>query len=196
MGAVSPPGGDFSEPVTQASSRVVGCLWALDSSLAQRRHFPAINWNRSFSLYDKSILKWFNNNISEKWGMYRLELLRILQRDAELQEVVQLVGPDALQDADRVTLELGKMLREDFLQQNAFSEFDAFCSTAKQFALIEAHIVFHKRLQQAIEHDGSLEEIFKTSLREDLAGLKYVSEDEFPEKLKNFYESLDSILPT
>jgi len=190
VGAVSPPGGDYSEPVTQASTRVVGSLWALDSSLAHRRHFPAINWNRSYSLYDQRLIGWFDTNVGERWSDYRSQALKILQRDAELQEVVQLVGPDALQDTDRATLELGKMLREDFLQQNAFSETDASCSPAKQLGLLEAHILFYERVRLSLEKGDLLDDILKLPIREELAGLKNFPEDEFSEKLEAFYSHL------
>ena len=193
VGAVSPPAGDFSEPVTQASIRVVGDVWALDSSLAQRRHLPAINWNRSFSLYDKRLIGWFNKNVDKMWGSNRTEALKILQRDAELQEVVQLVGPDALQDKDRAALELGKMLREDFLQQNAFSEADASCSTIKQFGLLEAHIRFYEQIKNSLEQGGSFDDILEMPLREELANLKNFSEDEFEKELGSFYENMDKL---
>jgi len=191
VGAVSPPGGDFSEPVTQASSRVVGGLWALDSTLAHRRHFPAINWNRSYSLYDQRLRKWFDEKVGEKWGVYRAQAMRILQRDAELQEVVQLVGPDALQDSDRATLELGKMLREDFLQQNAFSDTDASCSPEKQLGLLEAHIRFHDMITSALADGAVLDDILETSLREELAQLRNFAEEEFGKALGEFYKRLD-----
>lgn len=194
VGAVSPPGGDFSEPVTQSSIRVVGGLWALDSSLAQRRHFPAINWNRSFSLYDKRLIRWFDDNVGKQWSKNRAQALKILQRDAELQEVVQLVGPDALQDMDRATLELAKMLREDFLQQNAFSEVDASCSTKKQLGLMDAHIRFYEQVQHALNNGSSLDDILEMPLREELASLKFFPDDEFDEKLSTFYENLDKLL--
>jgi len=193
VGAVSPPGGDFSEPVTQASIRVVGDVWALDSSLAHRRHFPAINWNRSFSLYNQRLITWFNKNVGEKWGGNCSEALKILQRDAELQEIVQLVGPDALQDMDRATLELGKMLREDFLQQNAFNEVDASCSTKKQLGLLDAHIRFYEQIKLSLEHGRSLSEILEMPLREELSNLKNYPDEEFDEKLGLFYENMDKI---
>jgi len=191
VGAVSPPGGDYSEPVTQSSIRVVGDVWALDSSLAQRRHFPAINWNRSFSLYDQRLIGWFNKNVDENWGSNRSEALKILQRDAELQEVVQLVGPDALQDVDRAALELGKMLREDFLQQNAFNEVDASCSTKKQLGLLEAHIRFYEKITRSLENGGSLDDILEMPLREELADLKNYPDDEFDVKLELFYDNME-----
>ena len=193
VGAVSPPGGDFSEPVTQASIRVVGSLWALDSTLAHRRHFPAINWNRSYSLYDQRLIKWFNNNVGDQWGNCRARAMKILQRDAELQEVVQLVGPDALQDVDRATLELGKMLREDFLQQNAFSEVDASCSTKKQLGLLEAHIRFYEKILKSFEGGKTLDDILQMPLREELANLKNFTDMDFEEKLNSFYENMDNL---
>ncbi|MFC1508843.1 V-type ATP synthase subunit A [Candidatus Omnitrophota bacterium] len=194
VGAVSPPGGDFSEPITQSSIRVVGTLWALDSSLAQRRHFPAINWNRSYSLYDKQLRGWFDKNVGLQWGENRTQAFKILQRDAELQEVVQLVGPDALQDTDRATLELGKMLREDFLQQNAFSEVDASCSTDKQQKYIEAHIRFYERILANLANEGNLDDILQMPLREELANLKNVSEEEFDKELDSFYVKMEKLL--
>ena len=194
VGAVSPPGGDYSEPVTQASTRVVGSLWALDSSLAQRRHFPAINWNRSYSLYDQRLIGWFNKNVGDQWAKCRSQALQILQRDAELQEVVQLIGPDALQDTDRATLELGKMLREDFLQQNAFSEVDASCSTQKQLGLLESHIRYYEKIRQYIEQGGNLDDVLEMPLREQLAGLKNYPEEEFVGKLNEFYNNMDKLL--
>ncbi len=196
VGAVSPPGGDFSEPVTQSSSRVAGALWALDSTLAHRRHYPAINWNRSYSLYDSRLLPWFDSKVSEKWSVNRSRALAILQRDAELQEVVQLVGPDALQDSDRMTLELGKMLREDFLQQNAFSENDATCSPEKQLGILDSHIIFYDTVNTALASGRELDEILKLPLREELAGLKYFSEKEFPEKLSEVLTSIEELLST
>ncbi|MFC1651121.1 V-type ATP synthase subunit A [Candidatus Latescibacterota bacterium] len=193
VGAVSPPGGDFSEPVTQSSIRVAGSLWALDSSLAHRRHFPAINWNRSYSLYDKRLLGWFNENVGEKWGENRARAMQILQKDAELQEVVQLVGPDALQDNDRAILELGKMLREDFLQQNAFSEIDASCSTKKQMGLIEAHVKFYDKILSLFEDGKTLDEILQLPIREELANLRNFGENEFEEKLSSFYANMNNL---
>jgi V/A-type H+-transporting ATPase subunit A len=196
VGAVSPPGGDFSEPVTQSSIRVAGSLWALDSSLAHRRHFPAINWNRSYSLYDKRLCGWFDKHVGEQWGESRARAMQILQRDAELQEVVQLVGPDALQDNDRATLELGKMLREDFLQQNAFSEVDASCSSEKQLGLLEAHVKFYDRILASFEEGKTLDDILELPLREELANLRNFAETEFGGRLKEFYENLNSAFET
>jgi V/A-type H+-transporting ATPase subunit A len=193
VGAVSPPGGDFSEPVTQASIRVAGSLWALDSTLAHRRHFPAINWNRSYSLYDQRLIKWFNENVGDRWGNCRSQAMKILQRDAELQEVVQLVGPDALQDIDRATLELGKMLREDFLQQNAFSEVDASCSTKKQLGLLDAHLRFYDKILKSFEDGKSLDDILQMPLREELANLKNFNDKDFEEKLDQFYQNMEHL---
>lgn len=194
VGAVSPPGGDYSEPVTQSSGRVTGALWALDSSLAHRRHFPAINWNRSYSLYDQRLLGWFDEHVQEHWGENRSRSMQIMQRDAELQEVVQLVGPDALQDSDRATLELGKMLREDFLQQNAFNETDASCSPQKQFGLLDAHIRFYDAIKAALERGDILDDILQLPLREELAALKYFAESDFQAKLDEFLAHMKELL--
>jgi V/A-type H+-transporting ATPase subunit A len=125
VGAVSPPGGDFSEPVTQSTMRVAGALWALDYPLAHSRHYPAINWNRSYSLFVERLAPWFAEHIGESWPTLRERLMHILEKEAELQEVVQLVGPDSLQESDRLILEVSRMLRDGFLQQNATSESDA-----------------------------------------------------------------------
>ncbi len=194
VGAVSPPGGDFSEPVTQASIRVVGSLWALDSSLAHRRHYPAINWNRSYSLFEERLAGWFKRKVGETWSSSRAQALKILQRDAELQEVVQLIGPDALQDNDRATLELGKLLRDNFLQQNAFSKDDSFCSPEKQLGLIEAHIRFYDKIRSALESGASFDDILEMPLREELGNLRNYTDSEFGENLEAFYENMNQYL--
>ena len=195
VGAVSPPGGDFSEPVTQASSRVAGSLWALDSTLAHRRHFPAINWNRSYSLYDTRLLKWFDREVDENWSWNRTRAMKLLQRDAELQEVVQLVGPDALQDSDRAILEIGKMLREHFLQQNAFSDVDASCSPKRQVGILGAHVLFYDRMHAKLESGTALDDILQLPIREELANLRNVPEDAFDAAMTAFRESIGQLLP-
>ena len=132
-GAVSPPGGDFSEPVTSNTLRIVKVFWALDANLARRRHFPAINWLTSYSLYINDIAGWWKKNTGEDWKSLRDDAMSLLQKEAELQEIVQLVGPDALPDRERVILEIARMLREDFLQQDAYHEVDSYCSPKKQY---------------------------------------------------------------
>lgn len=179
VGAVSPPGGDFSEPVTQSSMRISGGLWALDVNLAHRRHFPAINWNRSYTLYFDQIKSWFIENVSEEWIKLREELFAILQKEAELQEVVQLVGPDALPEHERLILETGRMLKDDFLQQNAFSPVDGYCSMEKQTSILKTIIFFYRHAVDALEKNMGLSEILDLPLREDISRLKEVPEEEF-----------------
>ncbi|MCD6478494.1 MAG: V-type ATP synthase subunit A [Candidatus Diapherotrites archaeon] len=143
IGAVSPPGGDFSEPVTQSTLRVTKVFWALDANLASRRHFPAINWLTSYSLYLEQTDSWFAKNVSENWPKVRSRAMALLQKEAELQEIVQIVGPDALPERERLTLLVARMLREDFLQQNAFHEIDSYCPVEKQLAIIELILFFY-----------------------------------------------------
>lgn len=138
IGAVSPPGGDFSEPVTQNTLRIVKCFWALDAKLSQRRHFPAINWLNSYSLYLDTLSKWYDDNVSPEWNGLRVWAMEVLQKEAELQEIVQLVGSDALPDEEQITIEVARMLREIFLQQNAFDPVDTYCSMQKQFDIMKA----------------------------------------------------------
>lgn len=194
VGAVSPPGGDFSEPVTQTSLRVSGGLWALDAVLAYRRHYPAINWNRSYSLYFAELDPWFAENAPEGWIGQRQTAMQLMQRDAELQEVVQLVGPDALQDNERLILEIAKMIREVFLQQNAFSDTDAFCSLEKSAGLLDALLAFYEACREQLEREVSLARILELSVREDLARLRDVSNEEFTERKEEVVEKMKAAL--
>ncbi len=194
VGAVSPPGGDFSEPVTQSSMRIAGGLWALDANLAHRRHFPAINWNRSYTLYIEQIGRWFADNVSPEWAKTREELFSLLQKEGELQEVVQLVGPDALPEHERLILETGRMLKDDFLQQNAFSAVDGFCSLPKQLGILQAIVEFYHRSVTALEKGSMLAQILDLPLREDIARLKEVPEDEFPAVLESIRGRLKTLL--
>ncbi|MFA6240681.1 MAG: V-type ATP synthase subunit A [Candidatus Hydrogenedentales bacterium] len=172
VGAVSPPGGDMSEPVTQTSQRVAGALWSLDASLAYRRHYPSVNWNRSYSLYFKELDPWFEANAPKNWMKLRQGIQTLLQRDGELQEVVQLVGPDALQDQERLILEVARMIREVFLQQNAFSDDDAHCSLEKAGALMEALIEFAESAKHVIEQGVTLNRVLELPVREKIARLR------------------------
>lgn len=182
VGAVSPPGGDFSEPVTQSSMRVTGALWSLDSSLAHRRHFPSVNWTLSYTLYFPFLQEWYEKNLSTEWKDLRLEAMELLQKDGELQEVVQLVGPDALQDRERMILEASKMVREDFLQQDAFSPIDASCSLNKQLGMFKCIITYYKEGSAALDRKASIEDIVNLPLQEPISRLKEVSEEDFPKK--------------
>lgn len=185
IGAVSPPGGDFSEPVTQNTLRVTHVFWALDAKLADRRHFPSINWLTSYSLYTGYLKDWFKTNVAEDWMGLKEEAMAILQKESELKEIVQLVGPDALPDREKVILDIARMLREDFLQQNAFHEVDTYCSPKKQYGMLSIILKFYEMAINALEKGIAPEEINKASVIDDIAKMKYVPEDRFDEESKN-----------
>ena len=194
VGAVSPPGGDFSEPVTQSTIRVTGALWALDASLARKRHYPAINWHRSYTLYVETLRDWFSKNVDKTWSGLRETLLEILQKDAELQEMVQLVGPDALPPQDRLILETSRTLRDCFLQQNAMSEYDASCSVHKQHKMLELLLTFYSKCTDALSKGGDLDEILALPVREDISRLREVAEDQIDQQCETLEKQLtDSI---
>ncbi len=182
VAAVSPAGGDFSEPVTQTSLRVAGGFWGLDAALAYRRHYPAINWKVSYTLYLETLKPWFRDNAPKGWLENRQRAMDLLQRDAEMQEIVQLVGPDALQDGERLILETGKMVREVFLQQNAFSDNDAFSSLEKTGGLLETLLEFYDLSKNAIENGVTLNRLMGLPVREDIARLRNESNANFADK--------------
>ena len=184
VGAVSPPGGDLSEPVTQNTLRISKVFWALDSSLADKRHFPSIDWLQSYSLYVDSIAGWWNTNVGEDWRELRDEAMLLLQKESELQEIVQLVGPDALPDRERVTLETTRMLREDFLQQNAFHEIDTYCAPAKQYGMLKTIVMFQENATAALERGAASNDIIALSVKEDIGRMKYIPEAEFEAEIK------------
>ena len=191
VGAVSPPGGDFSEPVTQSTLRIVGTFWALDASLAQRRHFPAINWNRSYSLYSGMLTGWLRQQVAPDYDAVRRRAQELLQKEAELQEVVQLVGPDALQDSERMVIEVGKMLREDFLQQHAFSEVDGHCSLEKGYWMLKGILALYDRCQEAIAQGRKhINDILNLPQMEQCARFKEVPQDRFREHIDVFLSGL------
>ncbi len=173
IGAVSPPGGDFSEPVTQNTLRIVKVFWALDAKLAQRRHFPAINWLNSYSLYTKVLVDWYKENVSTEWQKLRDDAMELLQKEAELQEIVQLVGSDALPEDQQLTLEITRMIREYFLQQNAYHEVDTFCPMDKQYKLLKAITTWGSRAQSSLEGGAAIEDIMKSKSKDDLAKIKF-----------------------
>jgi V/A-type H+-transporting ATPase subunit A len=191
VGAVSPPGGDYSEPVTQNSQRVAGALWALDAPLAYRRHFPAISWARSYSLYFQQLTPWYSAQLSEDWGDLIRAVRELLQRDAELQEVVQLVGQEGLQEQERVVLETGRAIRQDFLQQNAFSSVDMRCSLRKQKAMMAAILHFHQVATEAAKRGVAVESIASLPQREALSRMKEVAEDQVDAYLAQFKSQLE-----
>jgi len=173
VGAVSPPGGDFSEPMTQNSMRMVGTFWALDYDLSRRRHFPAINWTRSYSLYD--FRDWYNSKIGEDWSELTTQAMALLQREVELLEIVQLVGPDALAESERTVLAIARMLREDFLQQFAYHEIDRFCPVNKSYWMLKLIMDFYRRSEAALELDIPLEIITSLAVIPEIARMKELS---------------------
>jgi V/A-type H+-transporting ATPase subunit A len=189
IGAVSPPGGDFSEPITQNTLRIVKVFWALDAKLAQRRHFPSINWLNSYSLYTKALGPWYDEHVSPDWVKLKKNAMELLQKESELQEIVQLVGSDALPEDQQLTLEIARMIREYFLQQNAYHEVDTFCPMEKQFKLMKAIMSWGDKAQNALEGGAEVEEIMKSKTKDDLAKVKY--EKEFDTALGVILKSMD-----
>jgi V/A-type H+-transporting ATPase subunit A len=179
VGAVSPPGGDFSEPVTQNTLRVAGVFWALDSTLADRRHFPAISWLRSYSLYLGHLTEWFNKPETPDFTEQRDDMMSILQKEAELQEIVQLVGADALPARERGTLEVARLIREDFLQQNAYHDVDSYCSLEKQYLMAKIILQWYDLASEAIDYGVSIGKIEGMGIKDAIARMKYVPSEEF-----------------
>ncbi len=177
IGAVSPAGGDISEPVSQATLRIVKVFWSLDSSLAYKRHFPAINWLTSYSLYIDSMSDWFNQNVHADWMESRTQLMRLLQDEAELQEIVQLVGMDALSAPDRLKLEAARSIREDFLHQNSFHEIDTYTPLEKQYLLMKLVLAFYNESCKALAKGASVEALVKLAVRERIGRFKYTTPD-------------------
>ena len=187
IGAVSPQGGDISEPVSQATLRIVKVFWGLDSSLAYRRHFPAINWLTSYSLYKDKLEEWFNANVARDWNAVTGEAMRILSVESELEEIVKLVGVDALSPSERLTLEAARSVREDFLQQNAFEDGDAYTSIDKQYRLIKLILSFYKKSGDALKRGADIEKIADLPVREKIGRAKSAD----PEKYVSEYEDID-----
>lgn len=191
VGAVSPPGGDFSEPVTQNTLRITKAFWGLDASLADRRHFPAINWLRSYSLYADKVKEWWSKEVSPEWAELRVKAMALLQKEAELQEIVQLVGPDALPERERITLEGARVIREDFLQQNAFHEVDSFCSPKKQFKMLKIMIHFYDKCLEAVNRGLPAKQIAELEVKDDIARLKYVEEDKIDDAIAEIEKKIE-----
>lgn len=192
IGAVSPPGGDFSEPMTQNSLRITGAFWALDTSLAHRRHFPAISWIKSYSLYQQNVEEIYRERVAQDFPEYRKEAMSILQREAELQEIVQLVGPDALPENERLVLECARMLREDYLQQSAFSDIDAHCPLEKQYLMLKTIITFYRKAREALTRGATLTQIFAFPHKDEIARMKEVPKEEAAEKIGAMIEKIIS----
>ncbi len=190
VGAVSPQGGDISEPVTQATLRIVKVFWGLDSALAYRRHFPAINWLKSYSLYLDRMKKWYENHVNEDWIESRNSLMKLLQEEAELEEIVKLVGMDALAKIDRLKLEVARSIREDYLHQNAFHETDTYTTLKKQFIMMKLILTFYELAQESIEGGADIDEIMRLESRERIGRLKYVNEEDCEKEFHDIVENL------
>ena len=176
IGAVSPPGGDISEPVSQATLRIVKVFWCLDSSLAYKRHFPAINWLQSYSLYVDRLTKWYEENVSKEFPALRAQALLLLQEEAELQEIVQLVGVDALSFEDRLKLEASRSIREDYLHQNAFHDVDTYASLDKQFKMLKLILGYYEMAKDAVGKGADFNALAGLSVRESIGRFKYIEE--------------------
>ncbi len=184
IGAVSPQGGDISEPVTQATLRIVKVFWGLDASLAYRRHFPAINWLNSYSLYRDRLSGWFSQNVSKSWMDYTARCLKTLQVESDLQEIVKLVGMDALSASDRLTLDVAQSIREDFLQQNAFLDIDSYTPLDKQCGILDMIFTYEDRARRAIEAGADIEDICSLPVHERIARAKTVANDNYQNEFK------------
>ena len=178
IGAVSPPGGDISEPVSQATLRIVKVFWGLDAGLAYKRHFPAINWLTSYSLYTDSLAGWFEENVSPEWNSNRARMMLILQEEAELEEIVKLVGMDALSSSDRLKMEVARSIREDFLHQLAFHEVDTHTSLKKQDFMMKLILDYYDKASSTLEMGADIEALVALPVREKIGRFKYVTEDD------------------
>ncbi|MBR5826511.1 MAG: V-type ATP synthase subunit A [Clostridia bacterium] len=194
IGAVSPAGGDISEPVSQATLRIVKVFWGLDSSLAYKRHFPAINWLTSYSLYADSLGAWFNENVADDWTKLRTQIMRLLSEEAELNEMVKLVGMDALSAADRLKMEAARSIREDFLHQLAFHEVDTYTSANKQHLMMKLVCEFYNQASVCVENGADIVKIAAMPVRESIGRFKYVAEDETSEAFEKIMAELKAQL--
>ena len=194
-GAVSPPGADFSEPVTQNTLRIVDALYSLDASLANRRHFPAINWLASYSLYAEAVEGWWSE-ISPDWAETRATGLRILQQEAELEEIVKLVGPEALPDGDKLLLAVSKMIREDFLAQSAYHEIDTYCLPARAHLMFKTILKYYELGQEALNSGVNINDIRSSPLVYRISRLKDIPNEDFEARVKELWSELESSLVT
>ena len=192
IGAVSPPGGDISEPVSQATLRIVKVFWGLDSALAYKRHFPAINWLTSYSLYADSLGSWFNDNVSEEWTSLRARLMALLSDEASLDEIVKLVGMDALSPTDRLKMETARSIREDFLHQLAFHEVDTYSSLRKQYLIMKLVLRFYDGSLDALKKGANIEKLVSIPSRESIGRFKYVHENDIEDTYKTVCAAIDS----
>ena len=192
IGAVSPPGGDISEPVSQATLRIVKVFWGLDANLAYKRHFPAINWLTSYSLYLDDMGPWFNSHVAEDWMELRQQMMSVLQDEAELDEIVKMVGMDALSPSDRLKMEAARSIREDFLHQNSFHEIDTYTSLDKQHHMMQLVMAFYNECQDALGKGAAINDLLKMPVRERIGRYKYIHEDELTKEFNNVMEDLNT----
>ncbi len=191
VGAVSPPGGDFSEPVTQNTLRIAKVFWSLDTDLASRRHFPAINWLTSYSLYTDSLDDWYRKEIGPEWTMMRKEAMNLLQRDDELREIVMLVGPDALSESQRVILEAARMIKEDFLMQQAYNPADTYCDKIKIDLMIKLILDYYKIMQKAVDENIPLQKVLDLPIKTEIDRMRLTAADNFPSFAEHIEEEMN-----
>ena len=191
IGAVSPPGGDISEPVSQATLRIVKVFWGLDSALAYKRHFPAINWLTSYSLYVDNMANWFNEEVAADWMEDRQKMMTILQEEAELNEIVQMVGMDALSPTDRLKMEAARSIREDFLHQNSFHEIDTYTPLRKQYLMMKLVLAFYEKSIDALNKGADMNALIAMAVREKIGRYKYTTDADIESEYKNVEEELD-----
>jgi V/A-type H+-transporting ATPase subunit A len=189
VGAVSPPGGDFSEPVTQNTLRIVKVFWALDAKLANRRHFPAINWLTSYSLYGSTLDPWYAKNIGPDFTALRVWLMGLMQREDELQEIVQLVGSDTLPEDQQLLLEVARLVREYFLQQNAYHDVDTYASLEKQYKMMQAIRRYNDMAFRALKDGATIGDIIALKCKDELTKTKF--EEHFDDELAKVYRMMD-----
>ncbi len=190
IGAVSPPGGDFSEPVTQSTLRVTKTFWALDAKLSQRRHFPSINWLTSYSLYLDTLEPWFAQNVASDWKSIVSTMMGILQEEEKLMEIVQLVGSDSLPDKQQLTLEVARMIREFLLQQNAFHEIDTFCTLEKSYLIMKTVLHFNTLAKAALEQGTRMKDIIRMKSKDKISEAKFTKE--YEKLLKSVQKDMES----
>ena len=191
IGAVSPPGGDISEPVSQATLRIVKVFWGLDSNLAYKRHFPAINWLTSYSQYLDNVSGWFGQNVSEEWMEDRQKMMRLLQEEAELDEIVQMVGMDALSAPDRLKMEAARSIREDFLHQNSFHEVDTYTSLRKQLLMMKLVLAYYEKAAEALQNGAKVHDLINLPVREQIGRFKYTLEENAEKEYANVMSTLE-----
>ncbi len=190
IGAVSPPGGDISEPVSQSTLRIVKVFWCLDANLAYKRHFPAINWLTSYSLYAEPLAKWYEEHVSPDWTRLRSRMIKLLQEEAELEEMVKLIGMDALSAEDRLKMEVARSVREDFLLQEVFHEVDTYASLQKQLCILRMIFAFYDQASEVLSSGGQIEEIAALPVRENIGRFKYIPENQMSEEYDRIMETL------